>query len=46
MDIRLTADSTVAETHLVKLFEDTKLYAIHAQCVTIMPTDMNLARRI
>jgi histone H3 len=35
-----------AEAHLVGLFEDTQLCAIHAKRVTIMPTDMQLARRI
>ena len=35
-----------AEAHLVALFEDTLLCAIHAKRVTIMPKDMQLARRI
>jgi histone H3 len=35
-----------AEAHLVGLFEDTQLCAIHAKRVTIMPVDMQLARRI
>mmetsp|Transcript_17544 Transcript_17544/g.27326 ORF Transcript_17544/g.27326 Transcript_17544/m.27326 type:complete len:139 (+) Transcript_17544:50-466(+) len=35
-----------AEAHLVGLFEDTNLCAIHAKRVTIMPKDMQLARRI
>jgi len=35
-----------AEAYLVGLFEDTNLCAIHAKRVTIMPKDMNLARRI
>jgi len=30
----------------VHLFEDTLLCAIHAKRVTIMPKDLNLARRI
>ena len=34
------------EAYLVGLFEDTNLCAIHAQRVTIMPKDMQLARRI
>ena len=34
------------EDYLVKLFEDTNLCAIHARRVTIMPKDMQLARRI
>ena len=35
-----------AEAYLVRLFEDTNLCAIHARRVTIMPRDMQLARRI
>jgi len=35
-----------AESYLVGLFEDTNLCAIHAKRVTIMPRDMQLARRI
>ena len=35
-----------AEAYLVSLFEDTNLVAIHAKRVTIMPRDMQLARRI
>jgi histone H3 len=35
-----------AEAYLVALFEDTNLCAIHARRVTIMPKDMQLARRI
>jgi histone H3 len=35
-----------AEAFLVKLFEDTNLCAIHAKRVTILPRDMQLARRI
>ena len=35
-----------AEMYLVQLFEDTNLCAIHAHRVTIMPKDMQLARRI
>lgn len=35
-----------AEAHLVGLFEDTQMCAIHAKRVTIMPKDMQLARRI
>ena len=35
-----------AEAYLVTLFEDTVLCAIHARRVTIMPRDMQLARRI
>ena len=35
-----------AEAYLVKLFEDTNLCAIHAKRVTIMPKDIQLARRI
>ena len=35
-----------AEAYLVSLFEDTNLCAIHARRVTIMPRDIQLARRI
>ena len=34
------------EAYLVGLFEDTNLCAIHAKRVTIMPRDIQLARRI
>lgn len=42
----LLALQEAAETYLVGLFEDTNLCAIHARRVTIMPKDMQLARRI
>ena len=35
-----------AEAYLVGLFEDSNLCAIHAKLVTIMPRDVQLARRI
>eukprot|EP00928_Gymnodinium_smaydae_P090321 TRINITY_DN7414_c0_g1_i1.p2 TRINITY_DN7414_c0_g1~~TRINITY_DN7414_c0_g1_i1.p2 ORF type:complete len:138 (+),score=44.69 TRINITY_DN7414_c0_g1_i1:104-517(+) len=35
-----------AEAYLVGLFEDTNLCTIHAKRVTIMPKDMQLARRL
>ena len=35
-----------AEAYLVGLYEDTNLCAIHARRVTIMPKDLQLARRI
>ena len=35
-----------AEAYLIGLFEDTNLCAIHAKRVTIMPKDLQLARRI
>ena len=35
-----------AEAYLTSLFEDTNLCAIHAKRVTIMPKDIQLARRI
>ena len=35
-----------AESHLVGLFEDANLCTIHAKRVTIMPKDIQLARRI
>ncbi|KAH7307196.1 hypothetical protein KP509_22G049100 [Ceratopteris richardii] len=48
---RWTAESLLAlqeaaEDHIVHLFEDTNLCAIHAKRVTIMPKDMQLARRL
>ena len=42
----LLALQEAAEAHLVGLFEDCNLCAIHAKRVTIMPKDMQLARRI
>jgi histone H3 len=50
-DIRWQSKATealqeAAEAYMVGLFEDTNLCAIHAKRVTIMPKDMNLARRI
>lgn len=35
-----------AEAYMVGLYEDTNLCAIHAKRVTIMPKDIQLARRI
>ena len=35
-----------AEAYLVGVFEDANLCAIHAKRVTIMPKDMQLARRL
>jgi histone H3/H4 len=35
-----------SEAYLISLFEDTQLAAVHAKRVTIMPKDMQLARRI
>lgn len=42
----MAALQEAAEAYLVHLFEDTNLCAIHAKRVTIMPRDMQLARRI
>lgn len=42
----LVALQEAAEDHIVHLFEDTNLCAIHAKRVTIMPKDMQLARRL
>lgn len=42
----LAALQEAAEAFLVGLFESTNLCAIHAKRVTIMPKDMQLARRI
>ncbi|KAH0506485.1 histone H3.3 [Microtus ochrogaster] len=40
------AIGALQEAYLVGLFEDTNLCAIHAKRVTIMPKDIQLARRI
>ena len=50
-DLRFQASALAAlqeasEAYLVGLFEDTNLCAIHARRVTIMPKDIQLARRI
>ena len=42
----LLAMQEAAEDYLVHLFEDTNLCAIHAKRVTILPKDIQLARRI
>ena len=49
MQFRGSAISTLqeaAEAYLVGLFEDTNLCAIHAKRITIMPRDIQMARRI
>jgi histone H3 len=48
---RITGTTALAlqessERYLVGIFEDTNLCAIHAKRVTIMPKDIQLARRI
>ena len=50
-DLRFTADATytlqcTSEDYLVRLFKDSNLCAIHAKRITIMPKDIQLARRI
>ncbi|VDP96464.1 unnamed protein product [Echinostoma caproni] len=42
----VSALQEASEAYLVGLFEDINLCAIHAKCVTIMPKDIQLARRI
>jgi len=42
----ILAIQQAAEAYLTGLFEDTNLCAIHARRVTIMPKDIQLARRI
>ena len=42
----LLAMQEATESFIVGLFEDTNLCAIHAKRVTIMPKDLQLARRI
>ena len=44
--VAVMALQEAAESYLVSTFEDTNLAAIHAKRVTIMPKDMDLARRI
>ena len=50
-DLRFQSSAILAlqeasEAFIVGLFEDTNLCAIHAKRITIMPKDMQLARRI
>ena len=50
-DLRFEGNAIIAlqeasEAYLVQLFEDTNLCGIHAKRVTIMPKDIQLARRI
>jgi len=50
-DVRFQASAIVAlqeaaEGYLVGIFEDSNLAAIHAKRVTLMPKDIQLARRI
>ncbi|CAM0953869.1 unnamed protein product [Alopecurus aequalis] len=42
----VSALQVAAEAYLVMLFEDANLCAIHAKRVTLMPKDIQLARRI
>jgi histone H3 len=42
----LCALQECAESYMINLFEDTNLCAIHGKRVTIMPCDIQLARRI
>ena len=42
----LEALQEAAETYLVRLLDDANLCALHAQRVTLMPRDIQLARRI
>ena len=44
--LALQAIQEAAEAYLVSLFEDTNLCAIHAKRVTILPRDIQLARRV
>jgi len=50
-DLRFQASAIMAlqeaaEAYLVGLFEDSNLAAIHAKRVTVMPRDIQLARRV
>ncbi len=42
----LHALQEAAEAYIISLFEDANLCALHAKRVTLMPKDMQLARRI
>jgi histone H3 len=42
----LVALQESAENYLVKLFEDANMASIHSKRVTVMPKDMQLARRL
>ena len=42
----ISALQEASEAHLVGLFEDVNLLAIHARRVTILPKDIQLARRL
>ena len=42
----LEALQEAAETYLVRLLDDANLCALHARRVTLMPRDIQLARRI
>lgn len=42
----ILASQEASEAYLVSLFEDSNLCAIHSKRVTVMPRDMQLARRI
>jgi histone H3 len=44
--LALSALQEMAEAYLTSLFEDSNLLAIHARRVTLMPKDLQLARRI
>lgn len=50
-DVRFTASAIdaiqeITEAYIVSLFEDANLCAIHAKRVTMMPKDIQLARRL
>ncbi|KXJ78524.1 hypothetical protein RP20_CCG004379 [Aedes albopictus] len=45
-DPQVAAPVEACETVLIRLFEDTNLCATHIMRVTIMPMDIQLARRI
>ena len=45
-DIAMVALQESTEAYMVKLFEDTNLNCIHRKCITVMPKDIQLARRV
>lgn len=46
LKMQISPIQEAAEAYLVGVFEDANLCAIHAKRVTIMPKDIQLARRI
>ena len=45
-EIAIEALQEATEAYLVRLFDDANLYALHAQRITLMAKDIQLAQRI